>query len=331
MNIRGTLVAHKFLSWLLVVSLVVLLSAIPASATVLFSRIANDICTVDVGVSSSVMDYTQSDDTPNSRFFCRDDTPVPSTGRSLYLRNDFQNLQHDSGNAMYVTQIDLTVGQTYYMGGFFRFDRISSNDVWHDTSGPDSYDKLLEFAGGNIRWIILAGWPNGNYLGSYNGNFTFDLYASPQGCTGCDNPSEKWANVSPYGQNNPYLCDYGRWYAVVMKITISSANTSNGLVELFINGTKTTSLTSQKTQDSGSPYIPQFGYSGTVAQPAYDAPAHYRKIDSLTFANSLTDMENAGLMSDPEEAGGGSSTGGSMDVKHVPQRNELARTASAQY
>ena len=48
-----------------------------------------------------------------------------------------------------------------------RFDRINSVDVWRDTNAPDSYDKLIEFHG-NVRWIILAGSPNSNYLGSYD-------------------------------------------------------------------------------------------------------------------------------------------------------------------
>jgi len=272
--------------------------------SILFSRIADDTGTNGNGVATSVWDYTQSGDTPNSRFFYRNDTPIPITGNTLYFRNDFQNLQHDSYNIQEsFGTINMTPGQTYYMGACFRFDRIGGADVWHDTSGPDSYDKLLEFDG-NVRWIILAGWPNGNYTGSYNGQYTYDLYSSPAFCTSCG-ANEKFANVAPYGQSNPYLCDYDRWYAVVMAYKPSSGGSStDGLVELFINGTKTTSL-AQKTQDSATPNITRFAYSGTVAQPAYDAPAHYRKFDYLIFTDSLTDITNSGLMSDPETAGGG--------------------------
>lgn len=296
-------------------TLCLLLVAAPAWSTVLFSRIADDTGTVNTAVATTVWDHTGSGETPDNRFFYRNSTPVP--GHTLYFQNDFLLGMLDAYNITEnFTQIDLTVGQTYYFGAFFRFDRINDNDIWHDTSAPDSYDKLLEFDG-TIRWMFIAGFANGSYFGSYDHHFTFDLYSSPVFCTNCGiNDGEQKANVSPYDANNPYLCDYGRWYAVVMAYTPSSGGAAtNGLVELWINGTKTTSL-AQKTQDSTTPNIFRFAYSGTVAQPSYDAPAHTRKLDHVIFATSLTDMQNAGLMSDPEAGGGGgSSTGGSMDVK----------------
>jgi len=268
---------------------------------ILFSRIADDTGTVDTAVATEVWDYQASGESPNNRFFYRGATPAP--GHTLYYQNDFllgmldcYNIQESFSN------INLTPGTTYYFGALFRFDRVSSNDVWHDINNADSYDKLLEFTGGT-RWMFLAGWPNGGYLGSWDHQFTFDLYASPTFCTSCQ--AERKANVSPYSATNPYLCDYGRWYALVMSFKPSNGNTADGAVELFINGTKTTSFLNEKTQDSTTPYIERFAYSGTVAQPGYDAPAHTRKLDNVIFATTLADMEAAGLMEDPE-AGGGS-------------------------
>ena len=67
--------------------------------------------------------------------------------------------------------------------------------------------------------------------------------------------NEKWANVAPYGKSNPFLADYGKWYAVVMAYTPSSGGSAtNGKVEIFHDGIKTTSL-SQKTQDATTPYV----------------------------------------------------------------------------
>lgn len=287
----------KYTKGILIGFILLLLGAGVSQAAVLFLQHAES-GTCNTGVSTSIWDYTVSSEAPNSRMFYRCDTPVPNSGRSNYFRIDTINLQHDSGNVRDVSQINLTPGVTYYLGAFFRFDRIAGLDVWRDTNQPDSYDKLLEFDG-NVRWIILAGWPNGGYLGSYDHKFTFDLYSSPSYCSSCGS-NEKKANVSPYGPNNPFLADYGKWYAVVMAYTPSSGGSAtNGKVELFINGIKTTSL-SQKTQDSSSPFINHFIYSGTTAQPGYDAPAHFRKIDYFMLSNSLTDIQNAGLMTDPE-------------------------------
>lgn len=287
----------KYTKGILIGFILLLLGAGVSQAAVLFLSNAES-GTCDTGVASSIWNYTGSGAGLNARMSYRCDTPVPNSGRSKYFRIDTINLQHDSWNTRDVNRINLTPGVTYYLGAFFRFDRILGLDVWRDTNQPDSYDKLFEFDG-NIRWIILAGWPNGGYTGSYDHKFTFDLYSSPGTCDSCGD-NEKKANVAPYNSSNPFLADYEKWYAVVMAYTPSSGGSAtNGKVELFINGIKTTSL-SQKTQDASSPYIESFQYSGTTAQPGYDAPAHRRKMDYFIFSNSLTDIQNAGLMSDPE-------------------------------
>ena len=181
----------------------VLLSLVGAGvsrAAVLFSSNA-EAGACNTGVASSLWNYTESGDTPNSRMFYRCDTPVPNSGRSKYFRIDTVNGQHDSWNQHSMTRVNLTPGVTYYLGAFMRFDRIGGIDVWHDVSGPDSYDKLLEFDG-NLRWIILTGWPNSNYSGSYDHKFTFDLYSSPTYCSNCGT-NEKWATSRPTARAIP--------------------------------------------------------------------------------------------------------------------------------
>lgn len=267
-------------------------------ATVLFSSTAES-GTCNTGVAPSVWDYTGSGDTPNSRFFYRCDTPVPGTGRSKYFRVDHVNGQHDAWNQSPTKVINLSRSTTYYVGGFFRFDRLNSNDIWQDGAQADSYDKLFEMYG-SIRLIITSGWHYGFYNNGYDHQYTFGSYISPGHCgINCDVDLVD-ANVSPYGRANPYRCDYGKWYAVVMSVKPSSGNgAQDGLIELYINGTKIFSKPGA-TQDSSTPYVERFQYSGTVAQPAYDAPAHYRKADNFVFTDSLTDIQNLGLMSNPE-------------------------------
>ena len=273
-------------------------------AAVLFSSNAES-GTCNTAVPTDIhngWDSTGSGDYPNSRMFYRCDTPVPNSGRTKYFRIDAVAGQHDSWNQHYGNTITLTAGSTYYYGTFFRFDRIGGVDIWHDTNEPDSFDKLVEFRG-SLRWLVLVGWPNSNYQG-VDHKFVFDLGVSPTFCSNCGVGNEKWANVAPYGKSNPFLADYGKWYAVVMAITPSSGgDATNGKVELFINGIMTTSLAPQKTQNANSIFIESFQHSGTAAQPAYDAPAHYRKYDQFMFTNSLADIQNAGLMREPEAGG----------------------------
>ena len=273
-------------------------------ATVLFSSNAES-GTCNTGVATNLWDSAQSGNFPNSQMFYRCDTPVPNSGRSKYFRIDAINLQHDSWNIHNVSQINLTPGVTYYHGLFVRFDRILGIDIWHDGNGlPDSSDKLYEF-NGSVRALIAAGfqdWANCSNL-QCDHHFTFGLYLSPSHCTDCIYEQIP-PNVSPYGRNNFIMADYGKWYAVVLGYTPSTGSTQNGKIELYVNGIKTHSYSGIKTQDSSSPYINTFQHSGTTAQPAYDAPTHYRKFDNFIFSNSLVDMQNAGLMSDPEAGNG---------------------------
>jgi hypothetical protein len=181
-----------------------------------------------------------------------------------------------------------------------RFSRIGGVDIWHDGIGePDSYDKLFEFYS-NIRLIITSGFPDwANCTSACNGKFTFGAYLAFETCTSCIYEQIE-PNVSPYSRTNFILADYDKWYAVVLAVTPSNGSTPNGRVQFWINGVKTTDRQNIKTQDTTAPSVYRYMYSGTIAQPAYDSPAHYRMIDGMIFADDLQDVINAGLMSDPE-------------------------------
>ncbi|MEW6418497.1 MAG: hypothetical protein AB1480_10300 [Nitrospirota bacterium] len=277
----------------------------PVDATILFQSTAES-GTCNTVVPQAVWDPRAmgSDMYPNNIMYYRCDTPVPNSGRSKYFRVDTVDNQTDSGNAVSVSQINLTPGVTYYLGLFVRFDRINQRDIWHDGDGqPDSSDKLFEFQG-NTRLLIDAGFPDWATCsgGACDHHFTFGAYLSPRNCTGCIY-EQIWPNVPPYDRDTMVLVDYEKWNAVVLGYTPSTGGSAtNGRIQLWINGIKTHDWTNIKTQDSATPYIWMFGHSGTTAQPAYDAPAHYRKFDGFIFSNSLTDIQNAGLMSDPSDA-----------------------------
>lgn len=200
-------------------------------------------------------------------------------------------------------------GETFYLGGFFRFDRVNSRNVWID----DTFDKLWEFGGNggahSTRWGIGSG-RHGNFSGwSAADKFTFDLWCADSVFGACEVPaSNDWDhkphNANGYSASNPYECDYGRWYAVVLAVTMST--TTSGHISLYINGTLVHD-SDHITMDSGSA-SDSVQINGTIAQSAYDAPDHYRRADKLMLTDSLTDVQNAGLMEDPEAGGGGGST-----------------------
>lgn len=193
-------------------------------------------------------------------------------------------------------------GETFYLGGFFRFDRVGGRNIWAST---DSFDKLWELGGnggGNsTRWGIGVG-RHGNFSNWDSANtYTYDVWCADSVFDACEVPGNndwdhKPHNTGGYTASNPYECFYERWYAVVIAVTMST--TSSGLVELFINGTKVHS-SARITMDSGSSSSSS-ALHGTIAQPSYDAPDHYRRADKLMLTDSLTDIQNAGLMEDPE-------------------------------
>lgn len=296
----------KYTTGILIGFVLLLLGTGVSQAAVLFSSSAESgVC--GALVPQNIWDFSgNSAPVTLGQFSYMCDTPVP--GRSKYFLLNHRGGTSASWNTHTVNRINLTPGTTYYYGAFFRFDRINGLDIWHDTKsgndGPDSFDKLLDIRG-SVRWIINSGWMNAGFTppatNTWDHKFTFNisLPGASGTCTNCGTDTLV-QNVSPYSWTNPFLCNYEKWYAVVMAITPSSGGSStNGRLELFINGTKVSS-NNVKTQDTSTPYVESFESSGTVAQPAYDAPPHLRKLEGVIFSNSLIDIQNAGLMSDPE-------------------------------
>lgn len=207
--------------------------------------------------------------------------------------------------------IILSCDKTYYHGIKIRLERMNGVDIFHDqdvgNDGPDSYSKLYEIYG-SIRWLITAGWPNSHYRNNVmnlDHKFTFELYQSPIGCQkdkDCgDMITEKVQNFPPYGApNKPYLAEYEKWYSVLMTFKPSCPGITNGLIELFINGTRVSSYR-QKTQDNAlTPTIERLQGLGTIAQPSYDAPPHKAQIKELILTDELSVVETAGFLRAPK-------------------------------
>lgn len=213
----------------------------------------------------------------------------------------------------------LSMGTTYYLGGTFRFDLVGNNHVWLDGSGDDSFDKLFEFRFTGGRWIMNVG-RDGNFVGNFNGQYMFSFgAATATECPECGGPAgvgwsagachddRKMHNANGYTASAPRKSDYGHWYNVVLAVTLSTSS-AVGRAELYINGVKVTDCSGQTatTGTSSTTGFSDISLHGTIAQPAYDSPPHYRRVDNMIFATTLTDVTNAGLMGDPEAGGGAS-------------------------
>lgn len=67
---------------------------------------------------------------------------------------------------------------------------------------------------------------------------------------------------------------------------------------MWVNGTLVVDYDNICTSNTNAPAFEFIEINGTIAQSAYDCPAHYRLFDDLTFASSSDDV--AKYMRDPE-------------------------------
>lgn len=200
----------------------------------------------------------------------------------------------------------LTMGGTYYLAFYARFDRINGLDVWHEGNRTQSSDKGIEVDGPDIR--ILATRGQWEHMAA-NINHHYTTYTSVM--KGNNSGVAFGHNRNGYTSNNPYQQEYEKWYAIVLGFTLS--NTGSGRTRLWINGELIEEITGLNTVEaSGSTVIDRITMGGTIAQPAYDSPAHYRKFDALILTNNWQDIINRGYMS------GASNTSDSDSASNPP-------------
>ena len=194
------------------------------------------------------------------------------------------------------------IGKTYYLAYFFNFSRINGLDIWHETG--QSGDKGVELVGSGLRWAVGGGhWPShaDNQDHRYTmmaGNATYHL--NPQ----LEVSDGYVQNQSGYNANNPLQLQYEHWYSAVMAVKMATDNT--GSLTVYIDGVKLYEYNNIKTVATASATITDIREGGTIAQPAYDAPAHYRKFDALMLTDNWQDIVNGGYLSSdtPPPSGG---------------------------
>lgn len=205
------------------------------------------------------------------------------------------------------------LGKTYYLAYFFNFTRINSNDIWHETG--QSGDKGVELVGSGLRWAVGGGhWPShaDNQDHRYTmmgGNATYHLNPELEVQDGYVQ------NQSGYNGNNPLQLQYEHWYSAVMAVKMATDNT--GSFTVYIDGIKLYEYNNIKTVATTSATITDIWMGGTIAQGAYDAPAHHRKFDALMLTDNWQDIVDGGYLSGgggdtppPSDGGDTASSGG---------------------
>ncbi len=237
------------------------------------------------------------------------DATVQSAGGAGQGSQYFQWVTTDNQPSAYTEIVNhntfpmpVSLGTTYYLAFFFNFTRINGLDIWHETGG--SGDKGVEIYGASgIRWSISFGhW--GPIADNQDHRYTLWLSNARDQL----NPEQQTGEIFVLNQNgysaaNPLQLQYERWYSAVMAIRIASDKT--GYAAVWIDGLKIAEYNNVRTVVDSSAIIGFIAMNGTIAQPAYDAPAHIRKFDALMLTDNWQDIINGGYLN-----GGGGSGGG---------------------
>ncbi len=182
--------------------------------------------------------------------------------------------------------LSVALGKTYYLAYYFNFTRINDLDIWHEKG--DSADKGVELTGSGVRWCVSRGhWGSlaDNQEHRYTlwlGNPTYHL--RPGGIY--------LPNQSGYSASKPIQLECERWYSCVMAIKMATDKT--GSAEVWIDGAKVYEYKNIRTCANAEPTIGKITLGGTIAQPAYDAPAHQRKFDALLLTDNWKNILDVG-------------------------------------
>jgi Fibronectin type III domain len=251
-------------------------------------------------------DYPCNSDLPNPPFWSGDRVGKITCGLTPEGSKYFEWVTEDGWTNHYTEisnfqSLPLTCnfGTTYFVAFFFNFERINGLDIWHEVGS--SADKGVEIIGDGIRWVFSRGhWWDEQYNQDHHytvwgGNPSYHL-----------NPEVELydaypLNQSGYGLTNQIQLEYDRWYSGVMALKL--AKDTAGSFALWINGIKILEYDGIITVESNQPLcqIGRLQMGGTIAQPAYDAPAHHRKFDALMLTDDWQDIMDGGYLADPFE------------------------------
>jgi hypothetical protein len=186
------------------------------------------------------------------------------------------------------------LNKTLYLAYHFNFTRIDGRNIWHQTG--QSGDKGLELQGSGIRWIVSRGhWENlanntDHRYTIWGGNPSYHLNPS------LENTDILRPNQSGYSASNPIQLTYETWHSAVMAVKVAADNT--GSFTVWIDGVKILQYDNIRTAANSSPTIQNITMGGTIAQPAYDSPAHKRQFDALILTDNWQDIINGGYVTD---------------------------------
>lgn len=189
----------------------------------------------------------------------------------------------------------------YYYAFFVRFDRKGGNDIWHGGEG-DSFDKGFEIIGEGIRWIVHFGNHDmrlrDHTFSCFVSNATYHLNRDLELYDGYYQNHGDFSRPHSSRYDSVPL-DYEKWHAMVFKM--KWATDSTGEVALWANGKKVLEYKGIKTVNPPGTFE-RVQIWGTIAQPAYDAPPHVRKVDALLFTDDWKEIENGGYLRLPGTA-----------------------------
>ena len=215
-----------------------------------------------------------------------------------------------------ITTQTVTEGEIWYMGAFYQIRRINGIDV-HTRPTISDFDKALDIDGTNLRFTLTTGLEGPSHIAPsgkccvFNGNTFYHLhvalqcndyyhnnvtpYNTPQYPT---QPGE--VNPCPADHTNPYVLDYDKWYAFVLELKVSQALA--GWVKQYVNGARIQTITNINTWAAGAMDIARTRHGGTIGQPAYTAPNHYRRMAGWIVTDNLSTLQTRGYFNDPEAA-----------------------------
>ena len=184
--------------------------------------------------------------------------------------------------------------RTYYFAFFVRFDRRNGRDIWHHGRDAESFDKALEVVGDGIRWTVNFGERGmGNREQRFSVFLTNPTYHLNRDL---ESVSENYhQNQGAYARDRAIQLEYEKWHAMVF--AMKWATDRSGEVGLWVNGEKVLQYANIQTVRSPGTFE-RLQIWGTIAQPAYDAPPHTRKLDAMLFTDDWELVKRGGYVRD---------------------------------
>ncbi len=204
-------------------------------------------------------------------------------------------VNHDLYTEIKFDQTPPAEPRTYYFAFFARFDRRDGRDIWHHGRDAESFDKALEVVGDGIRWTVNFGERSmGNQEHRFSVFVTNPTYHLNRDL---ERVSETYyQNQGIFSRSHSLQLEYEKWHAIVF--AMKWATDKSGAVALWANGEKVLEYKDIQTVKPPGTFE-RLQLWGTIAQPAYDAPPHQRKLDALLFTDDWTQITRGGCLQVP--------------------------------